>query len=124
MKSVHPLHQPMEFPMSFDRITTGFGADMLGTFGVHSLCSGLLNPDNPYACLLTHHRVWQLFAKQKQFGFDVFLDIEKKIEKFKFEKSGENVWKLGSNTILPRQGDPNKKLIIKVPYKSYNLGFL
>ncbi|MPC47234.1 hypothetical protein E2C01_040975 [Portunus trituberculatus] len=44
----------------FDRIATGVHADLLGTPFVLQHFGGLLRSDNPYARLLTHHRVWSL----------------------------------------------------------------
>ena len=50
------------------QISSGFAADILGTGGVLAMCSNLLDPDNDCSRLLTHHRVWKIFANDSNAG--------------------------------------------------------
>ena len=49
----------------FDRISTGIYSDLLGTPCILEKFGGYLNKENPYARLVTHHRVWSLFLEWK-----------------------------------------------------------
>jgi hypothetical protein len=44
----------------FDRISTGISCDVFGTEQVLESCHHLLDRNNPFAAIITHHRVWRM----------------------------------------------------------------
>jgi hypothetical protein len=52
----------------FFQISSGFAADILGTGGVLAMCTDWLDITNPCARLITHHRVWKIFANDTNAG--------------------------------------------------------